>query len=264
MRWRRPVRRPVWVRMANRGSRPATTRRIGLVTWRLNRARRFGRGMADGSIAETRSRREPGRRRPTAVPMCGTTSVPDTCTERSHRCGSKDGRAATARPARAAAPRSGCAARASAEVAEAIRSLAVRGAPAIGVAAAYGLALAPRARRCRRRRRRADCAATRPTAVNLALGARPLPRAARDPARAERAAGASRPRTSPRTAASAQHGAALLRRRRDRAAHALQRRRAGHRPATARRSASSAAPGERGARRACWPTRRARCCRARG
>ncbi|HEX8066756.1 MAG TPA: S-methyl-5-thioribose-1-phosphate isomerase [Thermoleophilaceae bacterium] len=50
-----------------------------------------------------------------------------------------------------------------ADVAEAIRTLAVRGAPAIGIAAAYGLALAPD----RFEAAAAELAATRPTAVNL-------------------------------------------------------------------------------------------------
>jgi methylthioribose-1-phosphate isomerase len=61
------------------------------------------------------------------------------------------------------------------EVAEAIRSLVVRGAPAIGVAAAFGVVLAARASRARDRAAlQADLeeatkglAATRPTAVNL-------------------------------------------------------------------------------------------------
>ena len=52
------------------------------------------------------------------------------------------------------------------EVAEAIGSLAVRGAPAIGIAAAYGLALAAR-RREELRAAAERLAATRPTAVNL-------------------------------------------------------------------------------------------------
>jgi len=66
------------------------------------------------------------------------------------------------------------------ELAEAIRSLRVRGAPLIGIAAAYGLALAARANEVSGREQllaglRAaarDLAATRPTAVNLpwALG----------------------------------------------------------------------------------------------
>jgi methylthioribose-1-phosphate isomerase len=52
------------------------------------------------------------------------------------------------------------------EVAEAIRSMAVRGAPAIGVAAAYGMALAALAGDDRREAK-AGLAATRPTAANL-------------------------------------------------------------------------------------------------
>jgi methylthioribose-1-phosphate isomerase len=62
------------------------------------------------------------------------------------------------------------------EVAEAIRTLKVRGAPAIGLAAAYGLALAarsqaghPRPERLRQlRHAAAELRATRPTAINLA------------------------------------------------------------------------------------------------
>ncbi len=57
-------------------------------------------------------------------------------------------------------------ARSSAEVAEAIRSMAVRGAPAIGIAAAWGLALAVR-RGEDRAEARARLLAARPTAVNL-------------------------------------------------------------------------------------------------
>lgn len=61
------------------------------------------------------------------------------------------------------------------EVAEAIRDMVVRGAPAIGIAAAYGVVLAARARRirsprCWRESLREDLqqlAASRPTAVNL-------------------------------------------------------------------------------------------------
>lgn len=56
--------------------------------------------------------------------------------------------------------------RSAAEVAEAIRTLAVRGAPAIGVAAAYGMALAA-ARGEDRAAARSVLAASRPTAVNL-------------------------------------------------------------------------------------------------
>jgi len=57
--------------------------------------------------------------------------------------------------------------RSAAEVAEAIRTLAVRGAPAIGVAAAYGLALAA-LRGEDLDAAQATLAAARPTAVNLA------------------------------------------------------------------------------------------------
>jgi methylthioribose-1-phosphate isomerase len=70
--------------------------------------------------------------------------------------------------------------RSAAEVADAIRTLAVRGAPAIGVAAAYGYALA------RRRGEDLEAAAAvlvgaRPTAVNLAWALREV-QAAADPA----------------------------------------------------------------------------------
>jgi methylthioribose-1-phosphate isomerase len=67
-----------------------------------------------------------------------------------------------------------------AEVAQAIRALAVRGAPAIGIAAAYGYALA--AAREEDLDSAADVlAASRPTAVNLEWALREV-RAARDPA----------------------------------------------------------------------------------
>lgn len=52
------------------------------------------------------------------------------------------------------------------EVAEAIRDMAVRGAPAIGVAAGYGMVLAAQAK-ADRGTARAGLAASRPTAVNL-------------------------------------------------------------------------------------------------
>ena len=66
-----------------------------------------------------------------------------------------------------------------AEVAEAIRSLAVRGAPAIGVAAAYGYALAA-ARGEDLEAAAAVLGSARPTAVNLAWALREV-RAASDP-----------------------------------------------------------------------------------
>ena len=56
------------------------------------------------------------------------------------------------------------------EVAEAIRTLAVRGAPSIGVAAAYGMVLGQRAGRYSARRAAELLGATRPTAVDLFVG----------------------------------------------------------------------------------------------
>ena len=70
--------------------------------------------------------------------------------------------------------------RSAAEVAEAIRTLAVRGAPAIGVAAAYGYALAV-ARGEDAGEAAAVLAASRPTAVNLTWALSEV-RAAADPA----------------------------------------------------------------------------------
>jgi methylthioribose-1-phosphate isomerase len=71
------------------------------------------------------------------------------------------------------------------EVAEAIRTLAVRGAPAIGIAAAYGYALAV-ANGEDPARAAAVLAAARPTAVNLAWALQEV-RAAPDPAERARA-----------------------------------------------------------------------------
>jgi methylthioribose-1-phosphate isomerase len=70
--------------------------------------------------------------------------------------------------------------RSAAEVAEAIRGLAVRGAPAIGVAAAYGFALAVE-RGEEPEEARAVLAGARPTAANLAWALEEV-RAASDPA----------------------------------------------------------------------------------
>ncbi len=56
------------------------------------------------------------------------------------------------------------------DVAEAIRSMAVRGAPAIGVAAAYGMVLAHREGRLRPARAAELLGRTRPTAVDLFVG----------------------------------------------------------------------------------------------
>lgn len=54
------------------------------------------------------------------------------------------------------------------EVAEAIRTLAVRGAPAIGIAAAFGCALAARSGRGELEKASRLLVRARPTAVNLA------------------------------------------------------------------------------------------------
>lgn len=62
------------------------------------------------------------------------------------------------------------------EVAEAIRTMAVRGAPAIGVAGAYGMALGARGGMSRRAATRL-LAATRPTAVDLFVGLEEVGRA---------------------------------------------------------------------------------------
>jgi methylthioribose-1-phosphate isomerase len=70
--------------------------------------------------------------------------------------------------------------RSAAEVAEAIRTLAVRGAPAIGIAAAYGYALAAALGEDLAEAERV-LASARPTAVNLAWALREV-RAAADPA----------------------------------------------------------------------------------
>jgi methylthioribose-1-phosphate isomerase len=91
------------------------------------------------------------------------------------------------------------------EVAEGIRAMVVRGAPAIGISAAYGMALAARAERgdaaaFLREMGRADALlrATRPTAVNLAWALDRMGRVARDVAaqtassRAERLAAEAR------------------------------------------------------------------------
>src|SRR5271157_204400 len=80
------------------------------------------------------------------------------------------------------------------EVADAIRSMTVRGAPAIGVAAAYGMALAHREGGYSPQRAAKLLRSTRPTAVDLAVGVEAVrtawvagedPRAAADRYRAE-------------------------------------------------------------------------------
>ena len=72
-----------------------------------------------------------------------------------------------------------------AEVAEAIRTLAIRGAPAIGVAAAYGYALAA-GRGDDLEQAASVLGAARPTAVNLRLGPAEVAEAADPPSARER------------------------------------------------------------------------------
>ena len=96
--------------------------------------------------------------------------------------------------------------RSSAEVAEAIRTLAVRGAPAIGIAAAYGYALAARAGEDLDAAA-ATLAASRPTAVNLTWALQEMRRWAGDPA--ERARQIHEEEVE-RCRAMSRHAAALL------------------------------------------------------
>lgn len=76
--------------------------------------------------------------------------------------------------------------------AEAIRTLAVRGAPAIGVAAAYGMVLAHRSGRYTPERAARVLRATRPTAVDLFVGIETVRRAWASGEDVERAADAYR------------------------------------------------------------------------
>ena len=144
-----------------------------------------------------------------------------------------------------------------AEVADAIKTLAVRGAPAIGVAAAYGLALAAA--------RGDDLAeadrvlrASRPTAVNLAWA---LDEMASDPsaehARALHAEEVERCRRDGRT-----RGRAL--RAGHACAHALQRGRARDRWLRQRGRSAVRGLGARASSSTSGSTRRGRCSRARG
>jgi methylthioribose-1-phosphate isomerase len=90
------------------------------------------------------------------------------------------------------------------QVVEAIRTLAVRGAPLLGIAGAYGLALAPPARR---REAAASIAGARPTAVNLRWGVERALRAA-DPLEEARKIHLEE---ADRCEAIARHGAPLFR-----------------------------------------------------
>jgi methylthioribose-1-phosphate isomerase len=99
--------------------------------------------------------------------------------------------------------------RSAAKVAEAIRTLAVRGAPAIGIAAAYGYALAA-ARGEDLDEAAAVLLASRPTAVNLAWAVRTLRSASQDAESLAKRARALHREEVERCRRMAEHAAALL------------------------------------------------------
>ena len=152
--------------------------------------------------------------------------------------------------------RSSSCARRRRSVAEAIRTLAVRGAPAIGVAAAYGMALAALRGDDLAEAERV-LAASRPTAVNLfwALDA--------DARRSDARAGARAPRGRGRPLPAHVRARRRALRARNARAHALQRRRARDRRLRLRGRRAPRGVGARPARAACSSTRRGRCSRAR-
>jgi methylthioribose-1-phosphate isomerase len=102
------------------------------------------------------------------------------------------------------------------EVAEAIREMVVRGAPAIGIAAAYGVALAARQGREEVDRACTGLAAARPTAVNLAWAVERMRRAAASAAgdeladQLQRAAAQLHAEEVARCHAIGRHGAGLI------------------------------------------------------
>ncbi len=101
-----------------------------------------------------------------------------------------------------------------AEVAEAIRTMAVRGAPAIGVAAAYGMALASRERGRTPESAARLLGSTRPTANDLFVGIEEVRRAWADGADPLRAADAYKDRIVGECRAIGEAGADLFDRRR--------------------------------------------------
>ncbi len=97
------------------------------------------------------------------------------------------------------------------QVADAIRTLTVRGAPAIGVAAAYGMALAARTRGETPDRAAAVLRATRPTAHDLFVGIETVRRAWVDGAEVDAAADAYKERVVDECHAIGRAGAPLFR-----------------------------------------------------
>ena len=148
--------------------------------------------------------------------------------------------------------------RSTAEVAEAIRTLAVRGAPAIGIAAAYGYALAA-ARGEDLDAAAAALAASRPTAVNLGWALEEMRRWDGDPAERARQIHAEEVERCRRDVG-ARGGAA---RSRDAGADALQRRRARDRRLRDGGRRAARGVGARACSSTCSSTRRGRCSRAR-
>ena len=120
------------------------------------------------------------------------------------------------------------------EMVDAIRAMVVRGAPAIGVAAAYGTAVAARGGRDHFHEACDGLAAARPTAVNLAWAIQQMREAAAGASdeqlvpHLEQAARELHRQEVARCVAIGDHGAGLLESRRPRA-HPLQRRRPRHR-----------------------------------
>ena len=115
------------------------------------------------------SARRPGRSQPARSPSAVPAKMGRPC----GRSTGSTGRSTSS--TRRACPTSWscCASRSSTELIDAIARLAVRGAPALGVAGGFGVALlaaAPPGRRACRASRRAAPARARPTAVNLAWG----------------------------------------------------------------------------------------------
>jgi len=143
--------------------------------------------------------------------------------------------------------------RSAAEVAEAIRTLAVRGAPAIGIAAAYGYALAARNGEDLAAAS-AALASSRPTAVNLTWALEEMRRWDGDPAERARQIHAEE---VDRCRRMADHASALL----EPATRALTHCNAG---GLATGGYGTAVGALRACSRTCWSTRPGRCSRERG